>query len=115
MRITQLGCLFLGLSFFLACGDDADSDDTTSSNTAATDAPSGTVSSCGDCNEEQVCVRIFGDEDMTSCAPIPAACNGMANCFDDVCSAALYALCGEGIVNTGCSDTFPPTVVSCNP
>jgi hypothetical protein len=35
-------------------------------------------------------------------------------CIDDTCRAALYDLCESPAIGVGCSDTFPPTIISCN-
>ena len=90
--LTRL-ILLAAVSLFVGCGDDSGG---TSSGT-------------------QVCVKTFADQETTACMPIPDACQGQADCFDQGCAAAMYELCGADIVNTGCSDTFPPTVISCNP
>ena len=92
-----------------ACGDD---DGDGASNGTNTDGP---VQSCDNCSAEEVCVRTYGDELVIACEPIPSECNSTADCFEETCAAAMYDLCAEGIVNTGCSDTFAPTVISCNP
>ncbi len=94
-----------------ACGDDGDE----SMDAMGGDGSIGAVSDCNTCGDQSVCVRIFGVEESMACMAIPVACNGAGDCFDEACAAAMYALCGEDFINNGCSDTFPPTVISCNP
>ena len=100
--LTRL-ILLAAVSLFVGCGDDSGG------------TSSGTVTDCSSCSGSQVCVKTFADQETTACMPIPDACQGQADCFDQGCAAAMYELCGADIVNTGCSDTFPPTVISCNP
>lgn len=80
-------------------------------------ASSGLVA-CGgsdECGEDEVEVTYLGtSNDRTVCEPIPAACNGTAMCIDDTCRAAMYGLCESPAVGVGCSDTFAPTIISCN-
>jgi hypothetical protein len=113
--IRILVCCVAALS--LACGGDGDggggSDGVGAGGTGGGNAPV-TVASCDACNEAQVCVRTFDAEDTIECMPIPMVCNAMADCFDEACSVAMYDLCGDDFINNGCSDTFPPTVISCN-
>ena len=112
VNLHVLGVLLCcSMTLLWACGDDDDS----SSNTAGDNNNSGTVSSCSACGDQQVCVMTFGAAESVACVPIPTACNGTADCFEQTCLGALYDLCGEDFINTACSDTFPPTVVSCNP
>ncbi len=71
---------------------------------------------CDACGDGEVCMAYMGgEEDYEACDVIPADCGGEAACSDQDCISALYALCDEGWVGVGCSDTFPPTLVSCNP
>ena len=67
------------------------------------------------CGAAQYCVMTFGEETTSTCEPIPAVCNGEPSCMDDECASAMLEACGEDDYSSGCSDTFPPTVVSCNP
>lgn len=71
----------------------------------------------GSCSEDQVEVSYLGgDQDgRTECAPIPAECGATASCASDPCRGALYGLCESPYIGVACSDTFPPTIVSCNP
>jgi hypothetical protein len=71
----------------------------------------------GDCSDDQVEVSYLGGDDdgRTECAPIPAECGANAACDDDACRGALYGLCDAPYNGVACSDTFPPTIVSCNP
>jgi hypothetical protein len=71
---------------------------------------------CDACASGEVCVsQLGGEEDTERCAPIPAACGEAASCADNTCVGALYDLCEAGWIGVGCSDTSPPTIVSCNP
>lgn len=69
------------------------------------------------CAEDQVEVAYLGGEDdgRTECAPIPAECGATAGCDSDECRGALYGLCESPYIGVACSDTVPPTIVSCNP
>jgi hypothetical protein len=80
------------------------------------------VSSCGEsgpskCSGSQVEVKYYGgaSDGKTACQPIPAACGATAACADQACISAMYSLCAQPYIGVGCSDTFPPTVISCNP
>lgn len=66
------------------------------------------------CTEAQVQVEYFeGEQTRTECAMVPAACGASASC-EDSCRGALYDLCQAPAFGVGCSDTFPPVIVSCN-
>jgi hypothetical protein len=104
MIVVGQVCLLVGL--VIACGEEGE---TNGANVE------GVVSSCDACGDTQVCLRTNGSELVIECVAIPDECDGTADCFDDTCAAALYEMCGADFINTGCSDTFPPTVVSCNP
>ena len=69
------------------------------------------------CGEDQVEVAYLGGQDdgRTECAPIPAECGATAACDSDECRGALYGLCESPYIGVACSDTVPPTIVSCNP
>jgi hypothetical protein len=69
------------------------------------------------CGDDQVEVAYLGGDDdgRTECAPIPAACGATASCASDECRGALYGLCESPYIGVACSDTAPPTIVSCNP
>ena len=69
------------------------------------------------CGDDQVEVSYLGGDDdgRSECAPIPAACGATASCESDECRGALYGLCEDPYIGVACSDTFPPTIVSCNP
>ena len=67
------------------------------------------------CGEDEVQVSYLGtSNDRMECAPIPTQCGGTASCADQDCIAAMYALCEAPAVGVGCSDTFPPVIISCN-
>lgn len=75
-------------------------------------------SSSGDsCSTDEVEVDYFrGDRDGdVVCAPIPASCNGAASCGNTDCIRDMYSLCDSPYIGVGCSDTFPPSIISCNP
>ena len=75
-------------------------------------------SSGNDCSETQVEVKYFrGTMDgKTECKPIPAACGATASCVVQACISAMYDYCvAPEYIGVGCSDTFPPTIISCNP
>ena len=71
----------------------------------------------GGCGDDQVEVAYLGGDDdgRTECAAIPAECGATASCESDECRGALYGLCESPYIGAACSDTFPPTIVSCNP
>lgn len=80
------------------------------------------LAACGDsgsssCSKTQVEVDYLGggSDGKKQCEPIPASCGSTASCADQACIAALYSLCQSPYIGVGCSDTFPPTIVSCNP
>ncbi len=47
--------------------------------------------------------------------PIPASCGTTPSCSVQACIHDLYGLCDAPYIGVGCSDTFPPVIVSCNP
>jgi hypothetical protein len=81
------------------------------------------VSACGGdsgpngCSASQVEVAYLGggSDGKTVCQPIPAACGATAACAVQACIAAMYSLCAQPYIGVGCSDTAPPTIISCNP
>lgn len=92
MRLMALG-IFLVMT---SCAEDQD----------------GTDVSCG---ADQVEVAYLGtSNDRTECAPIPTECGAVAQCAELDCIRALYDLCDDTTYGVGCSDTFPPAIVSCN-
>ncbi|HVV84276.1 MAG TPA: hypothetical protein VHE35_14485 [Kofleriaceae bacterium] len=74
-------------------------------------------SSDGDCADDQVQVVYLGGsrDGETVCKPIPAACGATASCGVQACEAAMYDYCDSPYLGVGCSDTFPPPIISCNP
>jgi hypothetical protein len=74
-------------------------------------------SGSGDCAEDEVEVTYLGGprDDETVCAPRPATCENPASCGDQDCIAAMYDLCDSPYIGVGCSDTFAPPIISCNP
>ncbi len=81
------------------------------------------LAACGDssstkCATTQVEVDYFkGTRDgQVDCKPIPASCGATASCSDQMCIHDMYGLCtAPEYIGVGCSDTFPPTIISCNP
>ena len=80
------------------------------------------VTACGssstdECAEDQVQVSYLGGEreGETVCLARPAACGNPATCDDDPCRGAMYGLCESPYNGVGCSDTFAPPIISCNP
>ena len=75
-------------------------------------------SSSSDCSTNEVKVSYLGGGTLdgeSECKPIPASCGATASCSDMTCESDLYALCESPYIGVGCSDTFPPTIISCNP
>ena len=74
-------------------------------------------SSSQDCGSDQVEVTYFkGARDgETTCKPIPASCGSAAACGVQPCIRDMYGYCDSPYIGVGCSDTFPPTIISCNP
>ena len=67
------------------------------------------------CTDDEVRVSYLGtDNDRTECAPIPSACGTTADCTAEACIAAMYDLCESPAFGVACSDTFAPTIISCN-
>jgi hypothetical protein len=80
------------------------------------------IAGCGgdsssNCDSTKVEVKYFGgaNDGKTECKGIPAPCGATASCAVQACISALYGLCASPYIGVGCSDTFPPTIVSCNP
>ena len=116
MRPEQFRALvFCMAALAFACGDDnGGSTGGAMTDGGANHGPVG-VASCDACNQTQLCVMTFDTlADAIECAPIPMVCNGTADCSDQACAAAMYGFCGEDFISNGCSDTFPPTVISCH-
>ncbi len=69
----------------------------------------------GGCADDEVQLSYLGtDNDRTECAPIPNACGATADCAPQACIAAMYDLCEAPAFGVACSDTFAPTIISCN-
>ena len=77
----------------------------------------GCGSSADSCGKDQVEVDYFrGARDGdTVCKPIPAACGAVGMCAVQACIHDMYGLCDSPYIGVGCSDTFAPTIISCNP
>lgn len=98
MRLT-MGMLVVAV--LAACGDGSDSDPT--------------PDDCA-CAANQVCVVHFTDtSERFACVVAPAPCTGQpGDCTNTECVRAGYALCDEGFIGVGCSDTVAPPAFSCN-
>jgi hypothetical protein len=74
-------------------------------------------SSSDSCPEDQVEVAYLGGarDGETVCQPRPAVCGNPATCSDTACVGAMYGLCDAPYNGVGCSDTFAPPIISCNP
>ena len=77
----------------------------------------GSSSSSQDCSDTQVSVDYIrgGRDGETVCKPIPASCGSVADCANNACIRDMYSYCESPYLGVGCSDTFPPTIISCNP
>ena len=74
-------------------------------------------SSSKDCGSDQVQVTYLGgarDQEIV-CKPIPASFGSAAACDVQACIRDMYGYCDSPYLGVGCSDTFPPTIISCNP
>ena len=73
-------------------------------------------SSSTDCHTDQVQVDYLGGarDGQTVCKPLPASCGNTASCADNACIRDMYGYCESPYLGVGCSDTFPPTIISCN-
>lgn len=74
-------------------------------------------SNAAGCKKTEVEVDYLGGsrDGDTLCKPIPAACGTTASCVDQACISAMYGLCDAPYIGVGCSDTFAPPIISCNP
>jgi hypothetical protein len=68
---------------------------------------------CDACADGEVCMVYFEDDgtNREECAMLPAECAGDSSCE---CRGPMYSLCEDPFYGVACSDTFPPTLVSCN-
>jgi hypothetical protein len=79
------------------------------------------LASCGsssnDCGSDQVEVSYLGGarDGQNVCKPIPPSCGTTAACSVQACIHDMYGYCDSPYLGVGCSDTFPPTIISCNP
>lgn len=78
------------------------------------------AAACGssdECGKDEVEVAYLrGARDGESvCKPLPAACNGKGECAVLACIREMYGLCESPYIGVGCSDTFAPPIISCNP
>lgn len=70
---------------------------------------------CGEDEVQVVYLRGGDREGEVVCKPTPAACNGTASCGNIDCIREMYGYCEPPYTGVGCSDTFPPPIISCNP
>jgi hypothetical protein len=71
-----------------------------------------------DCGSNQVEVDYLGGgarDGETDCKPIPASCGTAGSCADNDCIRDMYDYCESPYIGVGCSDTFQPVLISCNP
>jgi hypothetical protein len=82
------------------------------------------VAACGSsgsnekCSTNEVEVDYLGGgarDNEVDCMPIPGSCGSTASCSVMACIHDLYGYCDSPYIGVGCSDTFAPTIVSCNP
>lgn len=78
------------------------------------------LAACGssdECAEDGVQVMYLGgDRDGEAvCKPKPAVCGATASCGNIDCIREMYSYCEAPYSAVGCSDTFPPPIISCNP
>jgi hypothetical protein len=105
-KILTLALLTTTPALIVACGGDGSSGQSSG----------GDEEGCNACGSDEVCVANLSEGKETDrCVAIPSACGGTASCADSACIGALYDLCEMGWIGVGCSDTAPPTLVSCNP
>jgi hypothetical protein len=80
-------------------------------------AAAGCGSSSTECRADQVEVSYLrGSRDgETVCKPLPASCGSTGSCADDACIRDMYSFCEAPYLGVACSDTFAPTIISCNP
>jgi hypothetical protein len=79
-----------------------------------------TLGGCGssdECGEDEVEVAYLGGsrDGETVCKPKPASCGDTASCGVQECIRDMYAFCESPYLGVGCSDTFAPPIISCNP
>jgi hypothetical protein len=109
MRTLPLFAVALA-SLLFACGGGGSS--------GAGGGGGGAATGCSACKATEACVVNLDKNAVKKgerCVAIPAACGKTASCSDQACEGALYGLCEMGWTGVGCSDTYPPTLVSCNP
>lgn len=76
------------------------------------------ASSASGCKDTEVEVDYLGGgarDGQVVCEPKPSVCGTPASCADTPCIAAMYAFCESPYIGVGCSDTFAPPIISCNP
>lgn len=80
-------------------------------------AAAGCGSSDPGCKANEVEVDYLGGGSRlgeVDCNPLPASCGAMASCGDNACIRDMYAMCLAPYIGVACSDTSPPTIISCN-
>jgi hypothetical protein len=80
-------------------------------------AACGSSSGTEECAADQVEVSYLGGarDGETVCLARPASCGNPATCDVDACRGDMYELCEAPYTGIGCSDTFAPPIISCNP
>jgi hypothetical protein len=81
-------------------------------------AACGSSSSTDKCGTNEVEVDYLGGgarDGEVDCKPIPASCNGTGACGVNDCIRDMYGYCESPYIGVGCSDTFQPAIISCNP
>ncbi|HEX7838856.1 MAG TPA: hypothetical protein VF469_15370 [Kofleriaceae bacterium] len=74
-------------------------------------------SSSDACHDNEVEVDYLGAGSRlgeVDCKPLPASCGAQASCASNACIRDMYALCQAPYIGVACSDTSPPTIISCN-
>jgi len=69
------------------------------------------------CRDTEVEVAYLGGprDNEVVCKPIPASCGTVGDCGVNACIRDMYGYCDSPYLGKACSDTFPPTIISCNP
>lgn len=69
---------------------------------------------CDACADGEICLVYFEESGDTreECAALTPNCSGDDSCE---CRGEMYGQCEDPFVGVSCSDTSPPTIISCNP
>jgi hypothetical protein len=77
----------------------------------------GCSSSDPGCKANEVEIDYLGNGSRigeVDCKPLPASCGATGSCANSACIRDMYALCLAPYIGVACSDTSPPTIISCN-